>query len=140
MNTTYEQRSVLVQLISLVLVLGGYLAMAGLMMTGEAPPPLIAYLPLFAGAVALLVIVLVAGHLAALFFGMPENHDERGRLINWRSNSNASYVLAGGVLIGIAGMMFGVGDVWVAHFLLLSLLLQEILKAAMQLFYYARGV
>ena len=140
MNTTYEERSVIVQLVSLVLILGGYLTTAVAMMAGEEPLPLIDYLPMFVVAIVLLVLVLTLGHIAALLFGLPENQDERDRLINWRSDSNASYVLEGGVLIGITAMVFAVDSVWIAHFLLLSLLLQEIVKCSMQLFYYRQGV
>lgn len=139
MDTTYEERSVVVQLVSLVLVLGGYFVVAGLMMArGELP--LIAYLPLFVGAVVLMVIVLAVGHIAALYFGLPEKRDERDRLIHWRADSNAQHVLAVGALAAIGGMVLKVDPVWIAHLLLFSLMLHEIVKLSMRLFYYRRGV
>ncbi|GAB4192630.1 MAG: hypothetical protein Kow00105_06690 [Phycisphaeraceae bacterium] len=139
MDTTFEERSVIVQLISLVLVLGGYLVVAGMMMSSGIQP-LTAYLPLFGGAVGLLVVVLVVGHIVALFFGRPERHDERDRLINWRADSIASHVLAGGILIAIIGMVCEMDSVWVAHFLLLTLILHELFKLSLQLIFYRRGV
>ena len=139
MDTTYEERSVGVQLVSLVGVLGGYFVVAGLMMArGELS--LAAYLPLFISVVVLMVVVLALGHILALFFGKPEKHDERDRLVNWRADSNAQHVLAGGVLIAIGGMVYGIDSVLTAHFLLFSLLMHEIVKLSMQLFYYRRGV
>lgn len=139
MDTNYEERSVWVQLVSLVVVLGGYFVVAGLMMArGEAA--LSAYLPLFIAVVVLLVIVLALGHVLALLFGMPEKHDERDRQINWRADSYAQHALAGGVLVAIGGMVLGVESVWVAHFLLFTLLVHELLKLALQLVFYRRGV
>ncbi len=139
MAPSFEERSVWVQLVSLVVVLGGYFVVAGLMMR-EGVPVLIAFLPLFVVAVVLLVIVLALGHIIALFWGKPEGRDERDRLIEWRADSNASYVLGGGVLIAIAGMVFEINSVWIAHLLFLLLLLSEVLKLTMQLVYYRRGV
>ena len=139
MDTTYEERSVIVQLIGLVLVLGGYFVVAGIMMR-EGVPTLIAFVPLFVVAVVLLVIVLTLGHILALFWGRPERRDERDRLIEWRADSIASHVLGGGVLIAITGMIFSVNNVWIAHLLLLLLLLSEVLKLSLQLLFYRRGV
>ncbi len=137
--TSFEERSAWVQLVSLVTVLGGYFVVAGIMMS-RGVQELIAYTPLFVAGVILLIIVLALGHIVAVFYGKPERHDERDRLIGWRADSNASRVLEGGVLIGITGMVFSIDSVWIAHLLLLSLLLREIVKLSMQLVYYRRGV
>jgi hypothetical protein len=138
-DTSYEERSVWVQLVSLAVVLGGYFVVAGVMMR-DGVPVLIAFLPLFVVAVVLLVIVLALGHILALFWGKPEGRDERDRLIEWRADSNASHVLGGGVLIAITGMVFEINNVWIAHLLFLLMLLSEVLKLTMQLVYYRRGV
>ncbi len=146
MDTTYEERSIWVQLVSLVVIFGGYLVVAGIMMAADGAAgeeqgvPIFAYIPLFTIAVILLVIVLTLGHIGAMFFGLPEKTDERDRLINWRADSYASHILGGGVLIGITGMVFGLDTVWVAHFLFLCLLLTEIVKLVLQLVFYKRGV
>jgi hypothetical protein len=138
-DTTYEERSIWVQLISLIVVLGGYLAVAGVMMANGVPA-LIAFLPLFVIAVVLLVIVLALGHILALVWGRPERRDERDRLIEWRADSLASHVLGGGVLVAITCMVFEVSNVWVAHLLLLLMLLSEVLKLVLQLVFYRRGM
>ena len=138
-DTTYEERSIWVQLISLIVVLGGYLAVAGVMMA-DGVPALIAFLPLFGVAVVLLVIVLTLGHILALVWGRPEKRDERDRLIEWRADSLASHVLGGGVLVAITCMVFEVPNVWVAHLLLLLMLLSEVLKLVLQLVFYRRGM
>lgn len=139
MKTSFEEKSVSIQLFSLVTILGGYFAVAGTKMY-QGAEELIAYLPLFVVAIVLLVIVLAAGHIVAVMFGKTERHDERDRLIGWRADSNASRVLEGGVLIAITGMAFSITSVWIAHLLLLSLLMREVVKLSMQLVYYRRGV
>ena len=139
MNTSFEEKSVWVQLISLVVIFAGYFAVAGFMMT-QGVPVLVAYVPLFMASVVLLVIMLTAGHIVAVCFGKPEGRDERDRLIEWRADSVSSHVLGGGVLIAITGMIFELDNVWIAHFLFLLMFLSEVLKLAMQLVYYRRGV
>lgn len=139
MDTTFEEKSAWVQLISLVVILGGYFVVAGYMMS-KGVQELTAYASLFAVSIVLLVIMLAAGHIIAVCFGKPEGRDERDKLIGWRAESNASWLLGGGVLIAIVGMIFHINNVWIAHLLLLSMLLSELLKLAMQLFYYRRGM
>jgi hypothetical protein len=139
MNASFEERSVWVQLVSTVVVLGGYFVVAWRMMSSGVDT-LVAYVPLFAGAVILLVIVLIAGSIVAAFLGKREGRDERDRLISWRAESNSGWILAAGVLTGITAMILSVDNVWVAHLLLLSLLLSEVAKYALQLVYYRRGI
>ncbi len=139
MGSSFEEKSVWVQLSSMVLVLGGYFVVAGSMMAGGVNT-LIAYVPLFVTAVVLMVIVLIAGHILAAITGRPEPRDERDRLIEWRAESNSSWVLAIGVLAGISCMVLGYESVWVAHLLFGSLFLSSVLGFVLQLVYYRRGV
>ncbi len=139
MGASSEERSVWVQLVSTVVVLGGYFVIA-LRMMSNGIDMLVAYVPLFAGAVILLVLVVIAGSIAVALASKREGRDERDRLISWRAESNSGWILAAGVLTGITAMILAVDNVRVAHLLLLSLLLSEVAKYALQLVYYRRGI
>lgn len=139
MNASFEEKSVWIQLISLVVGLGAYLVVAGSMLSNGVDV-LPAYGAVFMVAVGLIVAVNVVGHIVVVIVSRPEGRDERDRLIGWRAESNSSWILAAGVLIAIACMVVSVDDVWVAHLLLLSLFATEIAKDVIRLVYYRRGV
>ncbi len=139
MQPSFEERSVWVQLFSVILVLGGYLvASARLMRAGitEIAP----FVPLFSVAVVLLVVLLGVGHAVAAAMGKPEKTDERDRLIGWRAESSTSWLLATGVVGAIAAILLRGEPVWVAHILLASLFVSEVAKLVVQLVLYRRGV
>lgn len=139
MNASFEEKSVWVQLFSIVAMLGFYLVVASRMLA-EGVMALVAYVPLFVIAVVLLVILMTAGHIVAAIASRPEGRDERDRLIGWRAESNSSWLLAAGVIVAINAMVFGVDAFWIAHLLLLSLFLSGLLGLVMKLVYYRRGV
>jgi hypothetical protein len=139
MNASFEETSIWVQLISLVAGLGVYFVVAGSMLYDGANV-LIAYMPLFAVAVVFVVAVNVAGHAALAIASRPDGPDERDRLIAWRAESNSSWILGAGVIITIGCMIAPIGEVWVAHLLLLSLFFAEAAKDVLKLVYYRRGV
>lgn len=139
MLPSFEERSVWVQLVSLLTVLGGYFVVSGWMLFRgvERIGP---YVPLFMAATVLLVIVLVVGHIVAAVIGKAERRDERDRLIGWRAESNSSWLLGAGVFSALTALAFGVQPVWIAHLLLASLFTSEVLKLSLQVVYYRRGV
>jgi len=139
MGASFEEKSVWIQLVSLVLGLGAYFAVAGRMMAAGVTA-LPAYTVLFLVSVALMVAVLVAGHVAAAIASKPEGRDERDRLIGWRAESNSSWLLAVGVFAAITGMLFSLSTVWIAHLLLVSLFASEMLGYVLRLLYYRRGM
>jgi uncharacterized membrane protein YhdT len=139
MMGSYEERSAWVQLLSMLLVLGGYFLVAGRMLA-QGITTLPAYVPVFAVAVVFMVIVIVAGHVIAALVTRPDSGDERDRLIEWRAEGQSGWLLAAGVLAGITGMVASVPNVWIAHVLLLSLFLSEVLKLVLKLVYYRRGM
>ncbi|MEC9372746.1 MAG: hypothetical protein VYC34_02845 [Planctomycetota bacterium] len=136
---SYPERSARLQFAALLLIFGGYFSVAAVMMANgiNALP---AYAPLFTVCVILLAIVLVAGHTLEAIRRRPEPEDERDRLIGWRAESNASWILGAGVVIAITAMVVNINPVWVAHFLFASLLISELTKLALQLLYYRRGM
>jgi len=139
MNASFEEKSVWIQLISMVGVLGSYFVVAGLMLS-RGVTVVAAFVPLFFVAVVLLVAVLVAGHTVVAIASKPEGRDERDRLIEWRAERNSSWILSVGVLAAITGMVLTVGNVSIAHLLMLSMLLSEVARYVFQLVYYRRGM
>jgi uncharacterized membrane protein len=98
---------------------------------------------LFGAIVVLLVVLLVAGHVALAIHARParaDQKDERDRRIALHGTRIGYYVLTTGVgaTLGVASM--SLGTFWTAHAALLSLVLAEISKCAAQLVYYRRGV
>ncbi len=139
MNASYPEKSAWVQLVAMALVFGGYFAIAA-SMRASGVTALAAFVPLFAVSVVLLVVVLVVGHIAAALTGRPQHADERDRLIGWRAEAGASWLLAAGVLASITAMLFAVDAFWIAHGLFAALLASELLKLALQIAFYRRGV
>jgi len=139
MNTSFEERSVWIQLFSMVVVLGAYFVRAADMLSSGITN-LMAYVPLFLAAIILLVVVLVAGHIVAAVAGGSEESDERDRLIGWRAESRSSWILSVGVLAALVGLILSVEKVLIAHLLLFSMLLTDVAKYVFQIVYYRRGV
>lgn len=136
---SFEERSVWVQLVSTVVGLGAYFAAAGLMMSAGVTA-LVAYVPLFAVAVVFMILILVAGHIVAALTARREPPDERDRLIVWRAESNSAWVLGAGVIMAVLGMVAGLNNLWIAHGLLLSLFVAEVLAFTLRIVYYRRGI
>ncbi|WP_165225353.1 hypothetical protein [Aquisphaera insulae] len=139
MNASFEEKSVWIQLVGTVVGLGAYFFVAGRMLAAGVRI-LPAYAPLFAVSVVLMVIFLVVGHAAVAIASRPEGRDERDRLIGWRAENNSSWLLAAGILFAITGMVFSIDNVWIAHLLLLSLFLSEVLGFILRIVYYRRGM
>lgn len=139
MNASFEEKSVWLQLISLTTVLGSYFVIAALMLS-KGVTVLIAFVPLFIVAVVLLVVVLVVGHTIVAIASRPEGRDERDQLIKWRAESNSSWIVGLGVFAAITGLIVSVDTVWIAHVLMLSVLLSEVAGLIFQLVYYRRGM
>ena len=138
MDTSFEEKSVWIQLVGLVVGLGGYLGVAGLMLSnGVSALP--AFVPVFAVATILVVAINIAGHVVAAVLGRPDEADERDRLIGCLAESRSSWILGVGVIGAIVALILSVGGVWVAHLLLLSLFGSEVAKDVMQIVYYRRG-
>ena len=139
MDASFEEKSVWIQLISVVLGLGAYFVVAGIMVANGITV-LPAFVPLFIAAIVLQVLILVIGHVAVAIVSRTDGRDERDRLIEWRAESNSSWILGAGVVMAICGLIVSVDAVWIAHFLLVSLLIAEVAKLGSQLVYYRRGV
>lgn len=136
---SFEERSAWIQLVALSLVMVGYFGLAVRMMTAGVTT-LGPFVPLFGVATVALIAVLVVAHVVAAVLDRPSDPDERDRVIEWRAESRSGWLLATGMLAAVAAMVAEVPAVWTAHLLLLSLFLSQILKLALQLVDYRRGL
>jgi len=139
MDASFEEKSVWVQLVAMVAVLGAYFVVAGRMMA-RGVLVMAPYVPLFAVAVVLMVVVMGVGYALAAVSGRQERPDERDRLIGWKSEARSSWIVGVGVICGISAMIVGVESVWVVHLLLGSMFVSEVVKYALAILYYRRGV
>lgn len=139
MGTSFEEKSVWIQLAGVGVGLLAYLVVAGRLLAGG-----VREMPAFAAVLALATIlvvgVVVAGHVLAAVVGRREDRDERDRLIEWRAEHGSSWVLAAGVCGAVACMILGVENVWTASVLFVSLALSELMGLGLRLVYYRRGV
>ena len=138
MNASFEEKSVWIVLVTIVILYSGYYFVAA-QMWADGVDTLITYVPLFAIVVIALSTVLAIAHIVAAIVSRPQGRDERDKLINWRAESNSSWVLAIGVLAAIAHMVISTDNVLTAHILLMSLIASEIIKAVLQIAYYRKG-
>lgn len=136
---SFEEKSVWVQLLALVVGAGAYVAIALSFWRSEGVEDVVAYVPLFVGAVALMVVVLIAGHAVAALTGRADRPDERDRLIEWRAESRSGWVLVTGVLVAVTGLVTAASPLWVANVLLGSLVACQALSYALRLVAYRRG-
>lgn len=139
MHTSFEEKSVWIQLAASLIGLGAYCVIAAKMLAAgvnELP----GYAALFVGSIILMVVILVSGHILVALAGKPEGRDERDRMISWRAESNSAWLMAVGIFTGITGLLFTVPEVWVVHALLLSLYAAEILAFTLRIIYYRKGI
>ena len=139
MDASFEEKSVWIQLAGLVVGLGGYLVVAGVMLSNGVNA-LPAFVPVFAVAIILVVAINIAGHVVAAVVSRTDEADERDRLIGCRAESRSSWILGVGVIGAIVALILSVGGVWVAHLLLISLFGSEVAKDVLQIVYYRRGI
>ena len=139
MDASFEEKSVWITLFALVVVFLMYFTVAGrMLLAGETP--VLPYVPVMAVAVVLLVVMLIVAHVAVAVASRPEGRDERDRVIAWRAENNASWLLGVGVIVAIFGLATPIGPAWIANGLLASLFVSEVLKRVFQLVYYRRGM
>lgn len=139
MIASFEEKSVWVQLIGVVLAMGVYFVLAARMMSaGVTAMP--AYAALFLVATGWLVIMQIVGHVVVALASRAERPDERDRLIAWKAEHGSSWLVAVGIFAGITCMAVGLENVVTANVLLLSLATSEVLGFVLRLVAYRRGV
>ena len=137
-NASFEEQSVWIQLAGLAISFGGYLFVASRLLASGVTM-VQPFAAVWGVSVALLVVILVVGHIVAAVASRPDGSDERDRLIGWRAAARADWLLATGVIVAVGCMAVGVPNVWTANLLLMSLYLAEMLGLALQALDYRRG-
>lgn len=139
MSASFQEKSTWIKLAAMVACMGLYFVIAVQMLTNGVRD-FGAFGLIFMQMTVLMVVVLAAGHGVVAALGRQEAPDERDRLISCKANHRSSWVLAVGVCCGLAGLALSVDAVWVAHGLLLSLVLAEVLHDILRLVSFRRGV
>jgi hypothetical protein len=139
MNTSFEEKSVWIQLGAMTVGLGVYFLIAGRMLASGVDD-VRAFAATFMVAVVFMVVLMIAAYVVAAVTSRVEGRDERDRLISWKAEHRSAWLAAVGVLGAVMCMAAGVNNVWTANLLLLSLALSEILGFVLQIVYYRRGV
>lgn len=141
MDAGYEEKTAWITLVSVGAVFTGYGVVAWRMWAAGVDV-VTAYAPLFAVTVAALVLVMVVSHVVCAIANQrdrPGEVDERDRWIDTRAEARSGWIVGFGVIVALTGMVLRVDEVVVAHVLLGSLVLSELVKAALQLVAYRRG-
>ncbi len=137
-ETSFEEKSIWIQLAGMLLLFGGYLLAAGKMLAHDADA-IGPFIPLFVAATVLMTVVYAAGHAVAAVRTGPEARDERDRLISWRSGARSAWVLGAGVIIALGCLALSMAPAWIANILVLSMFLSQVLCYTLQLVSYRRG-
>ncbi|MCY4095123.1 MAG: hypothetical protein OXG05_08360 [Gammaproteobacteria bacterium] len=139
MDTSFEEKSVWIQLVSLVIGLGGYLVFAGILVSNGIDA-LTAFVPFLVAAIVVIVAINIAGHMVVAIKNRTDEADERDQLIGCLAESRAAWILGVGVIGAIIALILPVNDLWVVHLLLVSLFASEIVKLVLQVVYYRSGI
>jgi len=141
----FHARSAALMLIIFAAVYGWYFAVVA----RAGPSADVSYAPLLVGMVVLLVVLAIIGHIAIAIAGavlpgqsdaLDDRYDERDRLIEQRADARAGYVLTAGALAVLALAMKEAPHFWIAHAILAALVVSEMVKQALRLVDYWRGV
>lgn len=141
MSMTFQEKSLWVSLVGLVLAFGGYFysAFATMLPTRAAKDVLPQHAGLFIAATLVLVVILVAGHVVMALLDRRTDADERDRSIELRGGKYGSYVLAAGVFLALCTAPVTQGNAVMAHVLLGSWVLAQGVEIISQLVIYRRG-
>lgn len=141
MFMTFQEKSLWVTFVGMVLAFGAYfwLVYATILPTPAAKDVLPHQAALFMVTTALLVVVLIAGHVAIALVDRRSETDERDRWIALRGSRNGSYVLASGVFVALCTALLTEGNALMAHVLLGFWVLAQGVEIVSQLVLYRRG-
>lgn len=137
---TFQEKSLWLTLAGLVLAFGAYCwgAWASILPTPMARDLMPQQASLFMATTMLLVVILVAGHIAIAIFDRRSEPDERDRWIGLRGSRNGGLVLACGVFGALCTALVTEGNAVMAHVLLGSWVLAQGVEIVSQLVLYRR--
>ncbi len=136
MNLSFQEKSLWVTFVGLVVVFGVYFTSV---LPGESADVLPHQVVLFITLVVLLVVVQIVGHTVLALVDRRHGTDERGRLIELKGTRNGAYVLAVGVFVSLCLALITEGTFLFTHVLLAFWVLAELVQIGSQLVHYRRG-
>lgn len=141
MSMTFEEKSLWLRLAGLLIAYGAYFRLVGQTLWGDSATPDLEpqHAVLFLGTTVLLIVILVAGHLAILVFDRHAQQDERDRQIALKGSQIGALLLASGVFAALCAAVMTQGNAIVAHVLLGSWILAESAGIVARLVLYRRG-
>ncbi len=137
MNLTFKEKSLLIQIIALALVFGGYFLKVLPISTNASSAEMMTQLIFIIIALVTLVIV---GHIFTAINHKPEKLDERDKVIELKASRVKAFILSSGTIIAILCSLKADGNFWIVHTLLIFLVISDATEKALQLFYYRRGL
>jgi hypothetical protein len=139
-SMTFQEKSNWVQLVGLLVAFGGYFRSAYLTIfpMPQAKDILPHQAGLFMAATALLVVILVVGHIVVVIFNRDTETDERDRLIEMKGERLGSFVLACGVFFSLWTALITEGNAIMAHVLLGFWVLAQMVENLSQIIMYRR--
>ena len=141
MSMTFQEKSLWITLVGLVVTFGGYFysAYSTILHMPVAKDLMPHHAGLFMGATALLVLILVAGHIVIALLDRRTEPDERDRSIELRAGQYSSFVLATGVFLALCTALMTEGNAIMAHVLLGFWVIAQGVEIVSQLVLYRRG-
>lgn len=141
MSMTFQEKSLWVTLAGLLVVSAGYtystyMTILHMPATRDVMPQ---QAGLFMAATIMLVIILVAGHIVIALLDRRTEPDERDRSIELRGGRYGSFVLATGIFLTLCTALVTEGNAVMAHVLLGSWVLAQVVEIVSQLVLYRRG-
>jgi len=141
MPTTFQEKSLWLVLLSLLGGFSWYFSQALQMGSDRLLPP---HITLFVVMVIFVVVVQIIGNIVFAIAHHRElergvQADERDRLIRWKSQSIASYLLATGVVLSLVVAIMVPGNFAFTHVLLGFWAASQVLALVLQLYFYQRG-
>lgn len=136
MGQSFQQKSLWLMFVSLVVGFGSYFAGVLPATSAEIGPQHVAR---FAGAVGVLVVFQVLGHVVIALFDRRPGTDERDRLYGLLGSRAASYVLATGIFAALCAALLTEGNFIFSHLLLAAWVLAQLVEIGTQLLLYQRG-
>lgn len=136
-----EKRAWFVVLVNLAVYGFYFTTLAVALADGEASHA--HFMGLMFKSIVLLVVVLIVLNIAAAAMAPKDAQtpeDEREKLIAWRSSHFAFFVLSAAGALAIMAIYFGVDGFLTANGLFLAMVIAEIARNAMQIYYFRRGM
>jgi ABC-type sugar transport system permease subunit len=134
---TFKEKSIFIQLVTILLVFGSYFLNMDYNFSDGFPPDLSFH---FVWLIVVLIVLNIVGHIFAAAFNKPENEDERDTLIELKATRIKAFILTSSMVITLLVSLKLQNEYITINLLLLFLVASEVIEKAIQLFYYRKGI